>query len=248
MLRNKILFIVIIILCYYSFTKGDFLFGSDKKATEIVYFYQRGCPDCSEMHKILEDIESEYNTDIKMFDTRESDNIKLFHKVSEKYDSPMGIPIVFVGEHYLQEANEKLLIKYIEEAIANNAPSPLEGIDYDDSKMKKVTIPAVIGAAAVDAFNPCACAVLALLLGTILLGSKSKKKVLGAGLAFTAATFISYTLMGLGLLKAIRISSVQQYIYLGASILAIILGLVNMKDYFNANDKFNIEVPDSWKG
>ncbi|MCF7740228.1 MAG: hypothetical protein K9N00_00400 [Candidatus Marinimicrobia bacterium] len=159
----------------------------------------------------------------------------------------MGIPLVFVGNHYLQKANEELLIKYIEEAIATDAPSPLEGIEYNDSNIRKVTLPAVIGAAAVDAFNPCACAVLALLLGTILLGSKSKKKVLGAGLAFTAATFISYTLMGLGLLKAIRISGLQQYIYLGASILAIILGLVNMKDYFNTKDKFNIEVPDSWK-
>jgi len=241
-----IISIVIFIFLLSNLLVAKIDFNFDNK-TNLIFFYQQGCPDCSKMHEILEDVETDYNIDIKMFDTRNPENIKLLQKLAEKYDSPMGIPIVFVGNHYLQEANEELLIQYTEDAIATDAPSPLEGIEYNDSNIRKVTLPAVLGAAAVDAFNPCACAVLALLLGTILLGSKSKKKVLGAGLAFTAATFISYTLMGLGLLKAIRISGVQQYIYLGASILAIILGLVNMKDYFNAKDKFNIEVPDSWK-
>ncbi|MCF7740232.1 MAG: hypothetical protein K9N00_00420 [Candidatus Marinimicrobia bacterium] len=44
------------------------------------------------MHTILENIEPDYNIDIKMFDTREPDNIKLLQKLAEKYNSPMGIP------------------------------------------------------------------------------------------------------------------------------------------------------------
>jgi len=54
--------------------KIDFSF--DNK-TNLIFFYQQGCPDCSRMHQILEDIEPDYNIDIKIFDTHKPRNIKI---------------------------------------------------------------------------------------------------------------------------------------------------------------------------
>jgi len=105
----------------------------------------------------------------------------------------------------------------------------------------------VIGAAAVDAINPCACAVLTLLLGTILIAKRSKKQVIRAGLAFTTSTYISYFLMGVGLFFTIRITGIQYYIYIGVSILAILIGLINMKDYFWYGKWLSLEVPETWR-
>ena len=98
-----------------------------------------------------------------------------------------------------------------------------------------------------DAINPCACAVLVLLLGTILVGKKSRRHVIRAGLAFTLSTFISYLLMGMGLFFVISIAGIQNYIYIGVSVLAVLIGLGNIKEYFWPEKWFNMEVPGSWR-
>ena len=67
----------------------------------------------------------------------------------------------------------------------------------------------MIGAATVDAINPCDCTVLVLLLGTILVSSKGRRsRVLGTGFAFKTTCFISYFLMGLGLFTVIRVAGI----------------------------------------
>jgi cytochrome c biogenesis protein CcdA len=105
----------------------------------------------------------------------------------------------------------------------------------------------LVGAAAVDAVNPCAFAVITILLGTILIASKRRKRVLSAGFAFTISTFISYLLMGFGLFSAIRIAGIQHYVYTTVAILATLIGLWNMKDYLWYGRWFKMEVPESWR-
>ncbi|HIP99417.1 TPA: hypothetical protein EYH33_02670, partial [Candidatus Bipolaricaulota bacterium] len=89
-------------------------------------------------------------------------------------------------------------------------------------------------------------AVLVLLLGTLLVAGK-KGKILQAGLAFIAAIYISYFLMGIGIFTAIQAAGVQRPFILSVSILAILLGLWNMKDYFAYGKWFTIEVPQRWR-
>ncbi|MDR3150102.1 MAG: hypothetical protein LBU14_00170 [Candidatus Peribacteria bacterium] len=69
----------------------------------------------------------------------------------------------------------------------------------DRLKFFLVLIPAAIG----DSINPCAFAVMFILLSSILKSQKSKKTVFLAGILFTLAVFISYLAMGLGLYKAL---------------------------------------------
>jgi len=120
--------------------------------------------------------------------------------------------------------------------------------------MQKLTIPAVISAALIDSINPCEFAVLVLLLTTIL-SSKDrresplyKRRALFYGLAFTLAIFISYFLMGLGIYSAIQISSFTQIFYIAISIMALIIGILNIKDYFwYGGGGFLMEVPSAWR-
>lgn len=94
---------------------------------------------------------------------------------------------------------EKNIITYLESVAANAASLPLAEIS--SSRVTKghttLSLPLVIGAALIDAINPCAFAVLIILLTTLLITS-TRRKALRSGIAFSVSIFLSYLLMGLG--------------------------------------------------
>ncbi len=109
---------------------------------------------------------------------------------------------------------------------------------------------AVACGAALDAINPCEFAILILLMASLLLNDENRKKALLTGLSFIAAVFIAYFLMGVGLLEFLRNYTVAyaNYFYYIVGALAIILGLLNIKDFFwYGGGGFLMEVPQSWR-
>jgi len=126
------------------------------------------------------------------------------------------------------------------------APATTGTTDSSENGVKQITLPAVIAGAAVDAINPCAFAVLIILITTIL-GSGVRRRALFAGLAFAASIYISYYLMGLGLYSAVAAAGVSRAFYVVVSILAIIIGLFNLKDWLWYGKWFVMEVPMSWR-
>ncbi len=96
-----------------------------------------------------------------------------------------------------------------------------------------VSVLEIAGYAAVDAINPCALAVMAIVLTSLLLANPQERKiVLLGGLSFTSAVFILYFVYGLGITSAFGLfSSVSSEVIKGIGIFAIILGILNLKDY-----------------
>lgn len=228
-------------------------------AVELVFFYETGCPECAKVSNFLQKrIKPNYLVEIKKYEIHESQNSILLMDLARAYDAKeilkKGTPAIFIGDKAFQGSSrvvQRKIEQAVRDAIRSEAPSPLNHLQDKAPKerfMNQLTLSAVIGAAAVDAINPCACAVLVLLLGTILLASKRKRSaVLGAGFAFTAACYVSYFLMGLGLFKAIQITGIQRTITIVVAVLAIFLGLWNIKDMFWLGRWFTIEVPKSWQ-
>lgn len=88
-----------------------------------------------------------------------------------------------------------------------------------------------------DSINPCAISVLALMLIAIITYNPGdRKKILFAGLAFVLAVMLMYLLYGYLIITAFQfiqsIASIKLYIYKALGIGAIILGLLELKDYF----------------
>lgn len=108
---------------------------------------------------------------------------------------------------------------------------------------------AVVCGAAIDAINPCEFAILILLMASMLITQGNRKKALLTGFAFIAAVFISYFLMGIGLLEFIRryTLSYSGYFYKIMGGLAIVIGLLNIKDYFWYGKGILMEVPLRWR-
>ncbi len=101
----------------------------------------------------------------------------------------------------------------------------------------------LLPAAIADSINPCAFAILFVILWSILSQTWSYKKVLFTGLAFTLSIFISYYLMGVWLYRAFSFANQAQYLQIWAAILAIWIWLANIKDYFWFGKYFTMEMP-----
>jgi len=259
----RLRYLILVILASFSLIAGLSTAG---QSTELVEFYETGCPHCARLHQFLESISPKYpELEIIRYEIHEPEGVELLDKLLSAYNTELGsVPIVFIGDVAMIEntffgleaepvvalgrAAEMRLEEAIRLAIAQDVPSPLEKAETVESKglAGTLTIPAVVVAAAADSVNPCTFAVLVLLLGTLLVAGR-RGKVLQAGLAFTAAIYISYFLMGVGIFSAIQAAGVQRPFILAVSGLAILLGLWNMKDYFAYGKWFTIEVPQRWR-
>jgi len=100
-----------------------------------------------------------------------------------------------------------------------------------------ISILKVIGLALTDSINPCALSVLLMMLIAVTTyHPKDRKQILWSGLAFIAAVFITYFIYGLLIVKAFEVlqsfSNIRLYLYKGLAIGAIVLGLLELKDFF----------------
>jgi len=101
----------------------------------------------------------------------------------------------------------------------------------------KLTLAKILSLAAVDAINPCALAVLSLILIAILTYNPTKRRnILLAGLAFVFAVFLLYLVYGLVIIKSFQLiqalTFIRLWLYKILGIGAIILGFFKLKDFF----------------
>lgn len=102
-----------------------------------------------------------------------------------------------------------------------------------------LTIGKITALAAADAVNPCAIAVLVLVLIAILTANPEKRsKVLSGGFYFILAVYLLYLMYGFVFIQAFKtfvhgIASIRIYFYNVLAVLAIILGALNIKDFLH---------------
>lgn len=100
----------------------------------------------------------------------------------------------------------------------------------------KLTLPKVLSLAVVDAVNPCAFAVLLLLLVSIIAYNPgNRRSILFAGLAFITSVFVTYFLYGLVFIKFFQIvqalAVVRFWLFEGLAVAAITFGVLNIRDF-----------------
>jgi cytochrome c biogenesis protein CcdA/glutaredoxin len=225
--------------------------SQETKQIDLYFFYGQGCPHCAKAEAFLENVEINYpNLVIHKHETYFNEGSRnLFLEMSNEYGKQIeGVPTIFLDNKVFVGFSNSIG-EQIEEKLAEceeRCETEEKNEENSEDFTQAITVPAVISAAIVDAINPCAFAVLIILLTTIL-ASKDRKRALLAGLAFSASIFISYFLMGIGLYTAINASGLTHTFYIVVAILAIILGLFNLKDYFWYGRWFITEVPQKWR-
>ncbi|MFC1710199.1 cytochrome c biogenesis protein [Patescibacteria group bacterium] len=248
------IFIILFLPLVFLFGLSNTSFAGNVEDKTISFFYGNGCGHCTLVDNYFMK-ESFYEIyPIEKYEIYfNKDNSVLFNELMDRYNIPIeerGIPTVVIGDKVL--VGDTPIISNFENLADEYIKGEVE-VDYDknvEAQEKKelvdLTVLVVIGASIVDAINPCAFAVLIILMTTILV-SGSGKKALKAGLAFAASIFISYFLMGLGLYKVLGISGITNTFYKIVGWLAILFGLMNLKDWLWYGKGFLMEVPQSWR-
>ncbi|MCK5461057.1 cytochrome c biogenesis protein CcdA [Candidatus Gracilibacteria bacterium] len=229
----------------FTFLFFSFLTSFAQSSEEAVLYYGNGCPHCSIVSKYIEE------NNIKLPITKKevyqnSENATEFNQVCDSHNIDFykrGVPFLYAENQCFVGSDQ--IIGYLEHSaskkeVENSIPNKKE------YSARKLTISLLVGAAIVDAINPCAFAVLLILMATIL-ASGERKRALFSGIMFSLSIFISYFLMGLGLysiVASIEFSIIFTQIIGGV---ALLFGILNLKDFFWYGKGFLMEVPLSWR-
>lgn len=103
-------------------------------------------------------------------------------------------------------------------------------LDPDDANLATL-LPAIIVTGLLDSINPCAFAVILLLLAFLFTIRKSRGQILGLGAIYVAVIFLVYFAIGLGILSTVRLSDDPHFVARVGSYLLIGLGLLNLIEY-----------------
>lgn len=236
---------------------------TQKKA---VYFYSETCAHCVKVNEYFQSNGIYDKYDIQKKSVSDSENRKEMNQFFDAFDTPIekrGYPVIFfdntmligdrgeqsIIDNFIDEINKTDAAvfptpKNIQQSLQKNSQQEMQ--EKQDSVKFSVPLWMLVSAAFVDASNPCALAVLILLLATVM-ATKGKNKALLSGLLFSLAIFISYFLMGISVYKAITVFSLPKYLSLGVGIFSVLIGLANLKDVFWPGKFFVMEVPISWR-
>jgi len=197
---------------------------------------------------------------------QERENASLLYQYNEVYGSGLGIPLAIFGEDNFF-AGDIPILKNIRGVIeeGGNPCSLIDGssVDFEDLDVSnlpgkpiiwpksigenpgqsgeatatELTLPKILSLAAVDAVNPCALAVLIMMLFAILAFAPEKRRnILLAGLAFTSSVFVMYLFYGLVIIRFFQLiqalTSIRLWLYKILGLAAIILGILNLRDFF----------------
>lgn len=105
-----------------------------------------------------------------------------------------------------------------------------------------LTLPIVVGAALVDSINPCVFGVLIFLIAFMTKVFKSPNKMLVGGLLYTSVVYLTYFVIGLGFLKFTVSFGFSQSVYWVAAVIAILAGIIEIKDYFWYGKGFSLQM------
>jgi len=178
----------------------------------------------SDLNRVLED---------KNFEKIESVPIPLSGR-SVKFERA-----VKVDNWLFQWNGEVLSSEPVEKAASSAGNEENNGSvsEIEEESNFNLTWAKIISLAAVDAVNPCALAVLVLMLTAILAyNPRNRKNIILAGLAFVVSIFVMYLIYGLVIVKFFQVvqalTSVRLWLYKVLGGVAIILAVLNIRDFF----------------
>lgn len=262
-MKNKILTIITIIIAFFIIPNTTQALSKEYEDKVAVYtnteveedtiniylFYGEGCPHCAKEKKFFdEELTKKYdNIEIHYFEVwSNEENSQILSKVKEEFKvSNSNVPFTVIGSKYLtgysdstKEKIYNILDEYNGEKINNNVYKlPILG----KINVKKFSLPLIsIILGVIDGFNPCAMWVLLFLIN-ILIGYNDRKRMIILGSIFLLTSGIVYFLSMLGLTVVLNITTIV-WIRNIIAIIAIILGIINLRTYIKTRNETGCHV------
>jgi cytochrome c biogenesis protein CcdA len=221
-------------------------------ASEIYFFYAPGCHACDSLEPYLDSVAADYsNVELKKLNIFENSTLLLELSGAHGLNTTaVQTPTTFVNDLVFIGYSTQIVDQITAEVISCQSvecPAVQDALINETESGFELEFGIVSITALADAVNPCEFAVLILMLTTIM-ASGDRKRALKAGLAFASAIYIAYLLMGLGLLTVIKGAGISSLLFSVIGIFAIVVGLLNLKDYWKPGaGGFIMEVPVRWR-
>ncbi len=221
-------------------------------AGPVVQFF--GSPTCKECMRIKRTIlypaEKRFpGLELHINDITTEAGFEKLMDMEDRYQVPVSsaitlfLPDTFLsGAHDITEYGPAMIARSVRQlspdsTIADDAtPATADMAKRLSERFSRYSFITILTAGIIDGINPCAIATMIFLISFLATQKRQRREVLVIGLAFTAAVFLTYLLMGIGAFKALSFLSnnswVSTIIRWSAALLAAGVGIMSFRDAF----------------
>ncbi len=235
----------------------------------IIYFYTDSCTHCAAVKLYLDELESSYGDKIVItrYSLGEPENIELYYRfcTSRDYEG-RSVPVlgindkIFVGEGVIlgnledeikrafsmdkkicplgslacsSDSSDGLLSEGVNPAFAG-----ISGLSF--SKLAPVVVFAGLG----DGINPCAFAVLIFVMAMLMQISGRRRKLITVVSVYMLSLLAVNVALGIIYFYTSVVIGAPVFIRYIVIVIAIIAGLINIKDFFFYGKGLSLKIPD----
>jgi hypothetical protein len=232
---------------------------------QVYFFWSLKCPHCLDARPHIEALPQAV-PGIRLHSlelTRQREHARLYIEMAEGLGQRAeAVPaILFCGEMHVgwdsPESTGAFLIQRLK-ACQERVAAGLPAADTDQGAMPELpligaldlealSLPALtLAIAGMDAFNPCAFFVLLFLL-SLLVHQQRRSRMLVIGGIFVFFSGLMYFAFMAAWLNLYKLFSGLAWVTAGAGILAVLIGIVNVKDFFAFKKGISLSIPESRK-
>lgn len=249
MLKFKtLMFVIALLLSVLVFMLSFTIKANDYENYDVVYFGSYTCSVCQELEQsgVLDDLVLQgyrlkkymSEDDYQLFET-------MFVRYARTYEVPRHmnlVPILYVGDTYflgLTDIKNAINQNTVQNIISEKDLLPLVDLIYEDLTMSDLLtlITSTLLLGFLDAFNPCALAMLIMFL-SFLTDKKLTKAIALICAFYIIGVFITYFLLGTILMSVLSIIQPYMFIfYIIIIVLALFIAYLNLIDYLSIRKK-----------
>jgi hypothetical protein len=246
-------FIVIIFIC--SFVK---YIKAEESSVIVEFYFSEGCDLCEEKKPVIDEIENYYNNTIQV--------LRLSLDIPENEEKFYSYNFSnYPGVVVLNQSNNKYNIFQYESITFDNLKNSIDyhlkgNYSIEQPKKEKyldtpfgrlyysnLSLPILtIILAGLDSINPCSFFVLLFLLSLLIYTKSRKRMLLIGGIFVFFSAFIYFILMILIMFFFVTIRDQIPIVFIGG-IIALIFGILNIKDFFFFKKGPSLSISDSKK-
>jgi len=179
----------------------------------LAYYYSPGCRSCERfLAQEVPALEAELGVTLELervniFDPGQYEPyLKRLRRLGQQ---ERAYPAIVIGERVLQgdreiEAHLREAVLDLAAGAAAAGPAGERAAEAGEGAAVDLALLPVIAAGLLDGVNPCAFTTLIFLISALAVAGRSRRQVLVLGLFYSASVFVTYFLIGLGFLSAVR--------------------------------------------
>ncbi|MFH0875813.1 MAG: thioredoxin domain-containing protein [archaeon] len=253
-MKEKLLFALLMCVLIIPFS-----FAADISVGKIdmYFFYSNTCPHCKQAEPFIEKLELDNpELNVMRHEVSSPENQKIFHDIMVAHNTAIqGVPTFVIEDEVIVGYREGVTDKQLSDKIN----SCIKKCEYNETtnvvnlpligtiNTEKMSFPIfTIIIAGLDGINPCAIWVLMFLL-SLLIHAKSRKRILMIGAIFCFASGFVYFIFMAAWFNLFSLIGYKTVITIFLALLAIIIGLINIKEFFYFKQGPSLMISDKYK-